>query len=990
MKFDVTSSDGAVNGFNYEDGSFSPEEVRDRIDGINAAGGIVVPGGSRRTLKARTIPYFGEGPQGAWLGAQATIQRWYADKLLDTQAPNPRKKPGYMASGGRPEDRTLQSVFTHDHFSPSTHQQVGLYAALIVEPEQTRWLNAETGERMGTRIAAPYQPGGPTTRDGGPTSWQALIVPTVAGRDEQASREFILEFQDFQLAYNRDSITQAVPYTHYTEPQPPNTASWGWADPSHAIAAPKTNTGNPVGPTLISTPPEPGSRSLNYRSEPIPFRVAHDGPVADPAPVNQDLAHVFRSIERDDPELDRQPSGELNPGSPFHYPGPFTDAGAFDPYTPLLRAYENDRIQIRVLVGAHHEGHAFNIHGVNWLAEPSYLNSGYRDNQTMSISEHFEMNFVVPPTPGPVEAKPSDYLYLASGDINGNANGLWGLLRAYRGPTPSLHRLPGNEPTIPTRHSDEVAALFSNDGPIKRPVRQYDITAVVARQVLDGEDASRGLVFNSQTNRVVYDPNALVYVRSSDLGPDGKLRAGLTLEPLVLRANAGDLIRVTLHNRFDIKDSGGNLATPFSIRRPFQGGKLVFGPASSPSLFGATSTSVGLHPQLVASDVTRSSGFNAGGNPVQTVAPGGDITYTWYAGVLGIGGESTIQPIPVEFGAVNLAPADPAFQHSHGLLGVLIVEPEGSRWSPEDRTVATITPGHRGNGRDEAPPFREFVVVTQDQTDAVLATGPAAPASTQINAINYKAEPMAGRLPPPPGGSFNNEDIAPATSDSIAPYVAAGSAGVTGIDPQTPALVAAAGTPIRIRLIHPGGNSYSSWSVHGHVWQRSPYERESMVLGHNPQSDWIGAVARLWPHGQLQRPDRLGGRPVRRAGRLPVPERAQRRVPERRVGRPPGHPAGPGRRRPPRAGDVNFGREHDRDDQGTTATRQRFAAVRQDGDRVRRQQHAPDRRGGPDDRRLRTQPSSTHDGDRVDGRLAGQGEGDRDDPACDRTGRRGA
>ncbi|MGH8551997.1 MAG: hypothetical protein ACRERS_01760, partial [Methylococcales bacterium] len=40
VKFDVTSSDGAGNGFNYEDGTFSPDEVRERIQTINAAGGL--------------------------------------------------------------------------------------------------------------------------------------------------------------------------------------------------------------------------------------------------------------------------------------------------------------------------------------------------------------------------------------------------------------------------------------------------------------------------------------------------------------------------------------------------------------------------------------------------------------------------------------------------------------------------------------------------------------------------------------------------------------------------------------------------------------------------------------------------------------------------------------------------------------------------------------------------------------------------------------
>ena len=34
VKFDVTSSDGAGNGFNYEDGTFAPEEVQDIIKAL--------------------------------------------------------------------------------------------------------------------------------------------------------------------------------------------------------------------------------------------------------------------------------------------------------------------------------------------------------------------------------------------------------------------------------------------------------------------------------------------------------------------------------------------------------------------------------------------------------------------------------------------------------------------------------------------------------------------------------------------------------------------------------------------------------------------------------------------------------------------------------------------------------------------------------------------------------------------------------------------
>ena len=37
---------------------------------------------------------------------------------------------------------------------------------------------------------------------------------------------------------------------------------------------------------------------------------------------------------------------------PTFYPALTNDLTPKDPWTPLLRAYENDRVQIRVLVGA--------------------------------------------------------------------------------------------------------------------------------------------------------------------------------------------------------------------------------------------------------------------------------------------------------------------------------------------------------------------------------------------------------------------------------------------------------------------------------------------------------------------------------------------------------------------------------------------------------------------------------------------------------------
>ena len=97
-----------------------------------------------------------------------------------------------------------------------------------------------------------------------------------------------------------------------------------------------------------------------------------------------------------------------------------------------------------------------------------------------------------------------------------------------------------------------------------------------------------------------------------------------------------------------------------------------------------TSSQVGLHPQLLAYDVTQANGVNVGLNPVQTVAPqGSPRTYYLYAGNLAFTAGCTptpqddcLQATPVEFGATSLVPADLLIQHQKGLYGALIIEPE--------------------------------------------------------------------------------------------------------------------------------------------------------------------------------------------------------------------------------------------------------------------------------------------------------------------------
>ncbi|HBL30279.1 MAG TPA: hypothetical protein DD490_25885, partial [Acidobacteria bacterium] len=44
------------------------------------------------------------------------------------------------------------------------------------------------------------------------------------------------------------------------------------------------------------------------------------------------------------------------------------DVGPGDPFTPLLRAYAGDDVQIRTLTGGQINPHNFTLHGLKWLA----------------------------------------------------------------------------------------------------------------------------------------------------------------------------------------------------------------------------------------------------------------------------------------------------------------------------------------------------------------------------------------------------------------------------------------------------------------------------------------------------------------------------------------------------------------------------------------------------------------------------------------------
>ncbi len=878
VKFDVTSSDGAANGFNYEDGSLSPDEVQERINALNADNGFINLNGNPQTLKASLPPFFCDDPKsfwykdycsgtsgnnGHWAGAQTTVQRWWADPLLDNSKPG---QPSF--------DRTLRTVFTHDHFGPSTHQQTGLYAGLVVEPEDSKWqmtdpANPANQITMGTRF------------DGGPTSWQADIITGANGSNSY--REFLLEFEDLQLGM----LPKSKQTMGTQQPNPPNytgtdlatVSKVGWFDAMDEIVNPPQNGNAPGCP---STPPAApgtlgcstpdavsgafteGTYSLNYRNEPLPFRVW--SPVQSPPPGFQpgdkagDLAKAMLSIKRADSDLNRQPkfpdtlasitnnppnqTGGANNQTP--YPKPLQPQGpdgvdVHDPFTPMLRAYQGDHVQVRLLVGSHLAPHDFSIPGLNWLFEPSFSNSGYRNTQAMGISEHFEILFTLPPTAGD-----ADYAYVADSSTNGLQNGIWGILRAYdgakSGKKPGVAFLPNNPTGSAT---GQIAGC-----PANAPRHNFKVHAI------NTDDKNQALTLKLNKRLGVTDPTGMMYVLDQDYAA---VKSGQrAAEPLVLRANAGECVHVELINEFDVNS---DVFTQFAVPQngiiglsggsPYGGGTADSStvPTANYGIELFTSQTAGLHPQLLAYDVTKNDGLNVGRNPVNTVPAQGctphcSKVYEWYAGALydpttGAGGASTAKynPHAVEFGGTNLLPPDLLQQHQQGLYGALIIEPAGSKVTLDQGTnaSATVTPP---SGKS----FRDFALIMND--DLSESFPPPNSGQTQIpvntsSAINYGTEPWVLRM-----GfnikkrAFNNFDLSCGLSNKLVTNSTNFTPGSPVGDFRTPIYAAGAGSPVRFHVLNPGGVNDQVFELHGHVWQEEPYTQNSTVIGNNSLSQW--------------------------------------------------------------------------------------------------------------------------------------------------------
>ena len=534
-KWDLTTTDGSSNGWNYEDGTLSPGAVRERIRAIRRYNTCTGDdsGDARDNTDACPVakphPYFGQFGRPDWIGARTTMGRWFADPVVNTEG----------------TDRGLGVIFTHDHFGPSTHQQIGLYGTVLTEPAGSKWVQNETGAQLGYDpvTGAPARTitmaDGTVASDGGPTSWQAAIIPpasapggsTVKSETIDAHREFYLEFSDFQHAYEKGVYVGAGPDGRVLPGSSPLQRFSGVTNIAdsfrYAINPPmRQQMPDPIflpdivleakGGLVVDCPSrpcpgaisvqDPGMLVVNYRNEPLGLRVfdpnklGPDGmPGAQADGIAGDLAYALSTQITDDkknitPIVRKIP--ELNKNDfQLSYTAKSLNASTAtlgaDPFTPMLRAYSGDLVRVKIQAGADEEEHSIGINGLKWLQGGSgngkAPNSGWRNAQASAISEQF--TFSIPMTPVDdtlLFTGKRDYLYSIDTSVEGWWNGTWGTLRSYDSIQPDLMTLPSNTSVKPDRISNKQA--FTGVCPVTAPVVKTSVIAILANDFLPKPD----------------------------------------------------------------------------------------------------------------------------------------------------------------------------------------------------------------------------------------------------------------------------------------------------------------------------------------------------------------------------------------------------------------------------------------------------------------------------------------------------------------------
>jgi FtsP/CotA-like multicopper oxidase with cupredoxin domain len=433
----------------------------------------------------------------------------------------------------------------------------------------------------------------------------------------------------------------------------------------------------------------------------------------------------------------------------------FSSAIHGDPDTPLLRAYVGDTMVFRLLHQLMNESHVWTISGHTFLTERYAGDANRKNSIHVGIAERYDLVTKA----GGFQGMPGDYIHF-NGRSSHFAEGGWGIVRVLDKEVPDLKKLPSGT------KSDEIPAAPKGVCPADAPVKTFNVVAI-DRPLKLNPKAPEAIEVDFERKIEMTVPEGKIFALEEEVT---KVAANVMPNPLTLRVNLGDCIKVNLKNKMK---------------------------ASRASFFA---------PGL-AFDPKDSLGLNVGNNPGdQTIASGGSRTYTYYA-----------HPDNKETTSLVWDGGNIVTNPRNGLYGAVVVGPKGSKYRDPvtgddlanknawraDVIVDRSLPENAGKMN-----YRDVALFFQDE-DNIIGTSfmPYVQNVAGLTAVNYRAEPYKFREEQ---GCSLGRMFHPCVVDKPE-------------DPVTPLIEAHAGDPVRIHVIGANNEQNGMFAVEGHEWPIEPY-----------------------------------------------------------------------------------------------------------------------------------------------------------------------
>ena len=433
----------------------------------------------------------------------------------------------------------------------------------------------------------------------------------------------------------------------------------------------------------------------------------------------------------------------------------FSSAIHGDPGTPLLRAYVGDTVVFRLLHQLMNESHVWTISGHTFLTERYAGDANRKNSIHVGIAERYDLVTKA----GGFQGMPGDYIHF-NGRSSHFAEGGWGIVRVLDKAVADLKPLPSG-----TKSAD-IPVVAKSVCPADAPVKTFNVVSM-DRPLKLNPNAPDAIEVDFERKIEMTVPDGKIFALEEDVT---RVATTVMPNPLTLRANLGDCIKINLKNKMK---------------------------ASRASFFA---------PGL-AFDPKDSLGLNVGNNPGdQTIAPGESRTYTYYA-----------HPENKETTSLVWDGGNIVTNPRNGLFGAVVIGPKGSQYRDPvtgedvsnknawraDVIVDRSLPENAGKVN-----YRDVALFFQDE-DNIIGTSfmPYVQNVAGLTAVNYRAEPYKFREEQ---GCSLGKMFQPCTVDKP-------------LDPVTPMIEAHAGDAVRIHVIGANNEQNGMFAVEGHEWPIEPY-----------------------------------------------------------------------------------------------------------------------------------------------------------------------